>query len=30
MEWVDFFAKCFGALVAFGTFLKVGLNCMQN
>ena len=24
MEWVDFFAKCFGALVAFGTFLKVG------
>lgn len=24
MEWVDLFAKCFGALVAFGTFLKVG------
>lgn len=24
MEWVDFFAKCFGALVAFGTFVKVG------
>mgnify|MGYP000939693297 FL=1 len=24
MEWVDFFAKCFGALVALGTFLKVG------
>lgn len=24
MEWVELFAKCFGALVAFGTFLKVG------
>ena len=24
MEWVDFFAKCLGALVAFGTFVKVG------
>lgn len=26
MEWVDFFAKCFGALVALGTFLKVGVE----
>lgn len=24
MEWVDLFAKCFGALVALGTLLKVG------
>lgn len=30
MEWVDIFAKCFGALVALGTFLKVGPNCMKN
>ena len=26
MEWVDYFAKCFGALVALGTFLKVGVE----
>jgi hypothetical protein len=26
MEWVDFFAKCVGALVALGTFLKVGIE----
>lgn len=30
MEWVDIFAKCFGALVALGTFLKVGAELYEK